>query len=125
MSDATPGADKYISGQQQRLMRLIQALAGNEVEGLAPGQVGQAIGALASQVTRDLANLKAFGWAEQLPGTNRWRLGPDIVRIALRHMTALDRAERRLQETRSRFGSAGVSANASSSTHLQPSGPST
>lgn len=100
--------DKYISEQQQRLLRLIQALAGHEIDGLAPGQLAELAGCSPSHVTRDLANLKAFGWAEQLPTTLRWRLGPDIVRIAMRHMTALDRAERRLQETRSRFGSAGA-----------------
>ena len=100
--------DKYISDAQQRILRLIVTLAGHEIEGLAPGDIAKHQVCNPSQVTRDLANLKRFGWAEQLPATGRWRLGPDIVRIATRHMTALDRAERRLQEIRSRFGSAEV-----------------
>lgn len=101
---------KYICEPQQRLMRLIQALAGHEMDGLAPGDIAKLNGCSPSQVTRDLANLKAFGWAEQMPSTQRWRLGPDIVRIATRHMTALDRAERRLVELKSRFGSAELGA---------------
>lgn len=103
--------DKYISEQQQRLLRLIQCLAGNEIEGLAPGDIAKLNACAPSQVTRDLANLKAFGWAEQLPTTNRWRLGPDIVRIATRHMTALDRADKRLGEIKSRYGANTLHSN--------------
>jgi DNA-binding IclR family transcriptional regulator len=102
MSDA----DKYISDAQQRILRLVVTLAGHEIEGLAPGDIAKLQQCSASQVTRDLANLKHFGWAEQIQATGRWRLGPDIVRVATRHMTALDRADRKLAEIRSRFGSA-------------------
>lgn len=101
-------ADKYISDAQQRILGLVVTLAGHEIEGLAPGDIAKLNKCSPSQVTRDLANLRHFGWAEQLPSTQRWRLGPDIVRIATRHMTALDRADRRLAEIRSRFGSAEV-----------------
>lgn len=95
--------ERYISEQQQRLLRLIRALAGREVDGLAPGELAKLAECSASQVTRDLANLKHIGWAEQLPGTGRWRLGPEIVQIAMRHMTALDRARNRLAEVQNRF----------------------
>jgi DNA-binding IclR family transcriptional regulator len=95
---------KYACEPQQRLMRLIQILAGHEMNGLAPGEVAKLNDCSASVVTRDLDNLRTFGWAEQLPETGRWRLGPDIVRIATRHMTALDRADRKLGELRSRYG---------------------
>ena len=101
----TADAGKYISDAQQRLLELIQTLAGHELEGLAPGDISKLNACSPSQVTRDLANLKAFGWAEQLPVTNRWRLGPDIVRIATRHMAVLDRAQRKVDELRSRYGS--------------------
>lgn len=104
--DHTPAADKYISEAQQRILGLIQTLAGREIEGLTPGEIAKANNCSPSQVTRDLANLRHFGWAEQIQPTGRWRLGPDIVRIAARHMAALDRAERRVSEIRSRFGSA-------------------
>lgn len=107
---------RYIVEPQQRLMALIQTLAGHEIEGLAPGEISKATGANPSLVTRDLANLKHFGWAEQIQSTQRWRLGPDIVRIATRHMAALDRADRRLAEVRSRFGSNELGGDAGTST---------
>lgn len=103
MSTATTDeAGRYISESQQRILALILTLAGNEVEGLTPGDIARLASCPASSVTRDLANLKHIGWAEQLP-TGRWRLGPEIVQIAMRHMAALDRAQRRLDETRNRF----------------------
>ena len=95
--------DKYISDAQQRIVGLVCALAGNEMEGLAPGQLAKLVARLPSQVTRDLANLKHAGWAEQITTTGRWRLGPAPVQIALRHMTALGRAQTRLDEVTQRF----------------------
>ncbi|MDP2008214.1 MAG: IclR family transcriptional regulator [Rubrivivax sp.] len=95
--------DEYIREPQQRLMQLIRTLAGNEIEGLAPGDIARLNTWPASQVTKDLANLKHFGWAEQIAATGRWRLGPQIVQIAMRHMEALHRAESRLGEIKNRF----------------------
>ena len=94
---------KYISDQQQRLLEVIRALAGNEIEGLAPGDIAKSLPCHPAQVTRDLANLKHFGWAEQLATTGRWRLGPQIVQIATRHMTAIDRASKKLDEVANRY----------------------
>ena len=95
--------DKYLNDAQQRLLQLIVCLSGNEIEGLAPSEIARLQGCSPSQVTRDLANLKHMGWAEQLPHTGRWRLGPEIVQVALRHMVVLDRAARRLDEIKNRF----------------------
>jgi DNA-binding IclR family transcriptional regulator len=94
---------QYISEAQQRILGLILVLAGNEIEGLAPSQIAKLNICSASQVTRDLANLKAKGWAEQIATTGRWRLGPEIVQVSMRHLTALDRAKTRLDEARNRF----------------------
>ena len=58
---------------------------------------------LADQVTRDLSNLKHFGWAEQIATTGRWRLGPQVVQIATRHMTAIERASKKLAEVSNRY----------------------
>lgn len=96
--------DKYISDAQQRLLAVIRTLAGHEFDGLAPGQVAKMAECSPSQVTRDLANLRHAGWAEQVPGQpGRWRLGPTPVSIAMRHMTGLERTRARLDETRNRF----------------------
>jgi DNA-binding IclR family transcriptional regulator len=117
----TDTADKYISEAQQRILGLVVTLAGHEIEGLAPGDIAKFQSCSPSQVTRDLANLKHFGWAEQIQATGRWRLGPDIVRVATRHMTALDRAERRLAEIKSRFGSAEADAPSTAPRTFLPS----
>ncbi len=95
--------DKYINDSQQRLMEVIRTLAGQEVDGLAPGDIAKLVSCHPSQVTRDLANLKHFGWAEQISPTNRWRLGPQVVQIATRHMTAIDRARTKLAEVSQRY----------------------
>ena len=95
--------DRYISDSQQRVMDLIRTLAGHETKGLAPSQIAALQQCSPSQVTRDLANLKHRGWAEQIASTGRWRLGPEIVQISLRHATALSRAQTELDEVRNRF----------------------
>lgn len=102
---------RYLSDSQQRLLQLILLLAGNEIEGLAPSDIAKQLATSASNVTRDLANLRHVGWAECLPTTGRWRLGPQIVQIAMRHLTALDRAERRLSEIKNRFSRTEGDAN--------------
>jgi DNA-binding IclR family transcriptional regulator len=109
MSDtdsATDSATQYINAPQQRILGLVMTLAGHEMDGLSPGDIVKAQKCSASQVTRDLANLKHAGWAEQIQATGRWRLGPTPARIGVRHMALLDRAQRRLAEIQSRFGSA-------------------
>jgi len=96
-------AADYTNDAQQRILRLLQVLAGHEVTGLAPSDIARTQACSASVVTRDLANLKTAGLAEQVPETQRWRLSPVVVQIALAHMSALDRAQRRLDETRNRY----------------------
>lgn len=96
-------SDKYICVPQQRILRLLTILAGNEVTGLAPSDVAAAANCTASIATRDLANLKTAGMAEQIPETGRWRLAPLIVQISRQHAIALDRAQQRMDETRARF----------------------
>lgn len=95
--------EKYLVKPQQRLLSLIRVLAGNEIEGLSPTEIAKLQECNPSVVTSDLANLKHFGWAEQIATTGRWRLGPEIVQIATRHLTAIDRAQRRLDETANRY----------------------
>jgi DNA-binding IclR family transcriptional regulator len=93
----------YTNSSQQRILRLVLLLAGHEITGLAPADIARQQQCDAPLVTRDLANLREAGFAEQVPETGRWRLSPQVVQIALRHMTALDHAETRLAETRNRY----------------------
>lgn len=100
---ASARVGKYTSAQQQRLLGLIQALAGHEVNGLAPSQIAAATRCFASQVTRDLDNLRSAGFAEEIRDLGRWRLGPVFVQIALAHTAGIERAKRRLEEIEARF----------------------
>lgn len=93
----------YTNASQQRILRLITALAGHEITGVAPAVLARELACSAACVTRDIDNLRTAGLAEQVPETARWRLGPGIVQIALKHMSALDRAQTRLTEVRNRY----------------------
>jgi len=95
-------SDRYINAAQQRVLKLIFRLAGHEIEGIAPSELAAAMRTSASNMTRDLANLKEAGWAEPLE-TGRWRLAPKAVQISLAAGTAFSRAQDRLDETRQRY----------------------
>lgn len=94
---------QYTNEGQQRILALVKLLAGHEITGMAPAQIAHHQKCSASLVTRDLANLKQAGFAEQVPETNYWRLAPEVVQISLRHATALQRAEARLAEVSQRY----------------------
>jgi DNA-binding IclR family transcriptional regulator len=95
----------YDNGSQRRILDAIQALAGHELHGLAPKDLAEQLNAGASSVTRDLHNLVSAGFAEQIAETGRYRLGPVLVRIAIAHTTAMERAQQRLTETINRYRS--------------------
>ena len=103
MSEAKP--THYINDAQQRLLQLVDLLAGHEVHGLAPGEIAKAMGCAASQVTRDMANLQHAGWAERTP-SERWRLSPHAIQLSLRFAAGLAESERALKDITNRFGRA-------------------
>lgn len=94
----------YTSTAQQRILKLLVALAGNEFTGLLPSELARGLKTSASNVTRDLHNLKTAGLAEEVPEANgRWRLGPKLVQIAVAHLNCRDRAQNRLTELNQRY----------------------
>ncbi len=93
----------YINAAQQRLLKAVVLLAGNEFNGLAPSDLAKALNTNPSNVTRDLANLKESGLAEQLPDTGRWRLGPKLVQIALAFSDHMARSSSRMEELNQRY----------------------
>ncbi len=93
----------YSNESQQRLVRLLLLLAGNEFHGLAPGEIAKALQVNPATTTRDLFNLKESGVAEQIEETGRWRLGPKLVQISLAYQTNIARAKSRLAEVDQRF----------------------
>lgn len=93
----------YINSAQQRLLKAVVLLAGNEFSGLAPSDLAKALNTNPSNVTRDLANLKEAGLAEQIQDTGRWRLGPKLIQIALAFSDHMSRATNRIDEMQQRY----------------------
>lgn len=93
----------YINAAQQRLLKVVVLLAGNEFSGLAPSDLAKALSTNPSNITRDLANLKEAGIAEQLADTGRWRLGPKLVQIALAFSDHMARSSARMSEIQQRY----------------------
>ena len=96
-------AHKYDNGSQQRILRALLILAGNEFNGVAPGELAKAMNESPSTATRDLHNLKEVGFAEQIQETGRWRLGPKLVQVAMAFTDHLTRAQRKLDEINQRY----------------------
>ena len=93
----------YTNAAQQRLLQLLDLLAGHELQGLAPAEIAKALNVSASAVTRDLDNLRSAGWAEQTPQGGRWRLSPHVVQISLRHAAAIQAGQQQLHDVMQRF----------------------
>lgn len=92
----------YTSGCQQRILKVLLALAGHEFEGMTPTELATAVAASQQNITRDLDNLKTAGLAERLE-TGRWRLGPKTIQVAVAFQVHLDRHQRRLDEINQRY----------------------
>lgn len=93
---------KYIVDQVQRVLRVVEALAGNEFTGMSVADIAQATRTRSDQVVRDLANLVEAGWAEKMD-TGRYRLAAKPVQIALAFSSALARAETELTGLKHRY----------------------
>lgn len=94
---------RYTNASQQRLLRVLLALAGHEVNGRACADIARAVDASMTNVYRDLENLRIAGLAEQMTDSAQWRLTPRIPQIAMAMLSNLDRAEKRTAEIRQRF----------------------
>ncbi len=107
-----PGADEgstgkapadYTNEAQQRILGLLRIMAGNEFNGLSPKEIREATGCSGSIATRDLFNLQKAGFAEQIPATDRWRLGPKLVQIGVAFMTHLSKQRQQLDDITNRY----------------------
>lgn len=97
-------AASYASESQQRLLKVLDALWGNEISGVSAAAIAKAINENASTVFRDLHNLKAAGYAEYVEDTKTWRISPRVFRRALTTMAEFDKAEKALAERKQRYG---------------------
>lgn len=92
----------YTNAAQQRILQVLLALGGHEVNGLAPSQIAGLVETSASNITRDLANLREAGLAEPLE-SGRWRLTPKLPQIAVRLFNNLESARQRVAEVTQRY----------------------
>ncbi len=95
---------KYTSEQVQRVLRILLALAGNEFRGMTLKEVAEAADCTADNALRGLENLRTAGLAERSAyDDKRWMLGPKVPQIAFHFDQALQKAQRELDERRSRY----------------------
>jgi DNA-binding IclR family transcriptional regulator len=88
----------------RKTCELFRLLAGHELLGLAPGEIAKGLNVSAPWVSVNLPAIALeTGFVERVDGTNRWRLGVPLVRIAMSVSTELASAKRRLAEVSDRY----------------------
>ena len=97
-----PTDKKSLGNAQLRLLKVIEALAGNEVFGIRLKDVAAAVKTSDPTVLRDLQTLQAAGWALQ-DESGLWRLHTKPVQIATSFMFSIDSAKRRIDEICQRY----------------------
>lgn len=96
-------SERYRNEAQQRLCRMILLLAGKEFDGVQPSALAKALGTNPSNVTRDLWNLQEAGLAERIGDSDRWRLGPKVVQVAINFQHFFQQAQSRVSEMKQRY----------------------
>ena len=94
---------KPLAAPIQKTCDLFRLLSGHELLGLSPGEIAKGLGVSPSWVSINLPALAEDGYAEQVQGTNRWRLGVQFVRIAITVSTNLNQAKRQLDDLTQRY----------------------
>ena len=95
---------KYKNEAQERGYKVLMLLAGNEFNGVAPGELAKSLATNPGNITRDLRVLQESGLAETLPhDPSRWRLGPNLVQIANAFRAHLTEVQRRAAEVEQRY----------------------
>lgn len=105
MATDTPTNTPYkLPEPARKVCDLLRLLAGHELLGLAPGEIAKGLGVQPSWVSQNLPPLaEQTGFVERVDGTNRWRLGVPLVRIAFTVMNAHAESKRRLAEVGQRY----------------------
>ena len=93
----------YTNDAQQRILKLVLVMFGDVVTGYQSSVLAQAVGVSASTMHRDLDNLATAGIAQRDEFTGLWRLTPRLPQQTIKVWTAIDRAEQRIAEAKSRF----------------------
>lgn len=93
----------YTNDAQQRLVKVIIVLFSDVVNGLAPSALAREVSCSPAVMTRDIDNLLTAGIAEKDENTGLVRLTPRLPQQAIKVWTAIDLAEKKVQEAKSRF----------------------
>lgn len=93
----------YINAAQQRILKTVLLMAGKEFDGVQPSALAKALGTNPSNVTRDLANLQEAGFAERIGDSDRWRLGPKVVQVAVNFHHNFELNLARVNEMKQRY----------------------
>jgi DNA-binding IclR family transcriptional regulator len=102
MNDRSRKTD-YTNSSQQRILKVVLTMFGHEIDGLPPGQLAKLAGITPGEATRDLDNLMQAGFVETVPQGNAYRISPMIGQRALAILNTIERASRRLEDTRNRY----------------------
>lgn len=82
-----------------RALTLIEALAGNVMEGVRLAPLANRVQQSAPTTLRDLQALESLGYAERIPGrSDCWRLSTRPCRIANAHREEMARWQQRLAD---------------------------
>lgn len=93
----------YTNNSQQRILRVVLAMFGHEIEGVLPGQLAKMVEVSPSEVTRDLSNLQLAGWVETLPDGKSFRITPMIGQKAIAILHGIERAADSVAQIRNRY----------------------
>ncbi|SAI74587.1 IclR family transcriptional regulator [Bordetella ansorpii] len=97
-------ADRYLSEQVQRTLKVMLVLANRDFSGMRLKDVAAAVDVPAPTALRALENLRAAGLAERDPAqSDVWMLGPKLVQIAHAFDQSMVRAQAALDERRQRY----------------------
>jgi DNA-binding IclR family transcriptional regulator len=88
---------------QQRILKMVVLLAGNEFNGLAPSEIARALNIAPPMVTRDLDNLRTAGLADRIEETGRWKLGPKLIQIGLAFTANLNSQREKVEAVATRY----------------------
>jgi DNA-binding IclR family transcriptional regulator len=101
---ATEAAAPKLNDAIRKTCELFRLLAGHELLGLAPGEIAKGLNVGAPWVSVNLPAIAAeTGFVERVDGTNRWRLGVPLVRIAFSVSTQYSTAVKKLDEVGKRY----------------------
>lgn len=91
--------ERYECDAQQRLLKVIGALVGHEVDGVSAKDIAARTGTSSATAFRDLSNLQLGGWAEQLEDGG-WRLSVNAAKMLRRINDGINSALSRVNSAR-------------------------